>query len=117
MNIYINPIWLERTVPLAVFGDSFPTTTVALGVAMLVLGYLIRFHQMTELIAGINPEMVADEEHLANLVGGTLFVMSLLTFVYAVVTMQGLAGETISTAYEVALVALVLVMMVRARTI
>ncbi|MFC4552455.1 MULTISPECIES: DUF3784 domain-containing protein [Halorussus] len=108
---------LRNVVPLQFFGDSFPTATFGLGVVMLVLGYLIRYRQMTELIAGINPEMVSDQERLAELVGGTLVLISVLTFAYGVVLAQGLAGDALSTAYEVVVVVLIVGMLVKARTV
>lgn len=117
MSILTTPVWAGSTVPLQVVGESFPTTTFALAAGMLVLGYLIRFHQMTGLIAGVNPDMVADEERLANLVGGTLFLMSLLTFAYGIVLTLDFAGGNLSTVYEVVIVGLLLVMLVKARTV
>lgn len=117
MSILSNPVWVGSLVPIQVVGESFPTTTFALGAGMLVIGYLIRFHQMTGLIAGINPDMVSDEDRLANLVGGTLFLMSLLTFVYGVVTMLDLAGGNLNTVYEVVIVGLLIGMLVKARTV
>ncbi|WP_135827448.1 DUF3784 domain-containing protein [Halorussus halobius] len=107
----------QALVPLQIFGDSFPTTTFGLGVALLVFGYLIRVYHMTGLIAGINPEMVRDEDRLANLVGGTLFLMSALTFVYGFLLMQNLGGDTLQTVYELTLVGMLVVMFVKARTV
>lgn len=114
---YDSAAWLRNVVPLQLFGESLPTATFGLGVVMLALGYLIRYRQTTELIAGINPEMVSDQKRLAELVGGTLILISVLTFAYGVVLAQGLAGDALSTAYEVVVVVLIVGMLVKARTV
>ena len=40
-------------------------------------GYLIKYHQMTHLIAGYDAKSVKDEAKLANWVGGNLLLMAL----------------------------------------
>ena len=40
------------------------------GLILLVLGYLIKYRGMTNLIAGYSPERVRDERGLANWAGG-----------------------------------------------
>lgn len=48
------------------------TIAILSGIGVLVLGYLIKFHGWTFLLAGYDPNAVTDEEALVNLAGGTV---------------------------------------------
>lgn len=53
---------------------------IILGIVIFIalFGYLIKYHQMTHLIAGYDTKSIKDEAKLANWVGGNLLLMALL---------------------------------------
>lgn len=59
-------------------GIAFSLVTIFVGLLLLAIGYLIRFQQMVEIIAGYDPDKVTDKEGLAKWVGSNLFLMGLM---------------------------------------
>lgn len=56
--------------------------TIAVGIGILILGYLVKFRGWTGLFAGHNPNAVTDEDALADLAGETLLFISLVIIVF-----------------------------------
>jgi hypothetical protein len=70
--------------------------TVSSGVLIAVLGVLIRYYGMVELIAGYDPEAVTDEEGLAAFVGTyTLLIAGLTVATGVAVFLQLFESSTI----------------------
>ena len=59
-------------------GIAFSLVAIFVGLLLLAVGYLIRFQQMIEIIAGYDPDKVTDKEGLAKWVGSNLFLMGLM---------------------------------------
>ena len=84
--------------PLQATANTPPNAVLAIGVVIIGAGYLVRFHQMTDLIAGISPQTAAmSEERLAKLVGTNSMVIGLVVVGYGVALMQGLASGLLET--------------------
>ena len=70
------------------------------GCLLVVFGYLIRFRQMVNLIAGYNSEKVTGSEGLGRLVGTGLLILGLLGLCTSAITLAYPANRiTISLGY------------------
>lgn len=76
--------------PLA-FSESGIITIIS-GIGVLILGYFIKFHGWTFLLAGYDPNAITDEEGLADLAGGTIMRIGL-----AVIIFGGIAAARLTT--------------------
>ncbi|QCS41992.1 DUF3784 domain-containing protein [Natrinema versiforme] len=85
--------------------------------ALGALGILIKWFGMVRLIAGYDPDQVADEEGLADFVGtNTLYVAALVLLVAVVEYAEPFAGtEAVWLAFAVGVLALTARMIVGAR--
>ncbi len=101
-------------IPLAV-GGSNPTVVAAVGVVIVVVGYLIRYQGMTGLINGINMATVADEERVGDLIGGVSMVIGVLVLGYAVLLTQEFSGNTIEVGFGAVVVVLAVGAVLKAR--
>jgi len=84
--------------------------TVATGVFVGVLGVMIRYYEMAELLAGYDAERVTDDAGLASFVGTYVFLSGLITVAVGVaVSLELVGGSTVLwSAYSFAMVLVVL---------
>jgi hypothetical protein len=80
--------------------------TVATGAVVGVFGVLIRYYQMTGLIAGYDSEAVTDDEGLASFVGTYVLLTGVMTVAIGVAIFLELVGSstTLWVAYSFAVV-------------
>lgn len=84
--------------------------TAATGVFVGVFGVLIWYYEMTELIAGYDPDVVTDDEGLASFVGTYILLSGLITVAVGVVVSLQLVESSVVlwSAYSFAVVLVVL---------
>lgn len=82
--------------------EPVPAVTL-FGVAAVLglFGYFIRFQRRLYLVAGFDPDR-ADRATLANLVGGLLLFVAVLTLVLGLAAAMGRSSTTLWSAYTVA---------------
>ncbi|MFC6989087.1 DUF3784 domain-containing protein [Haloplanus sp. GCM10025708] len=67
--------------------------TVGAGIFVGVLGVLIKYAGMTELVAGYDPERVTDEEGLADFVGTNALYVAVLTICVGVLELRSSTAD------------------------
>lgn len=87
----------------------FAAATGFAGAVFLVLGYLVKFQGMVEMLAGYDPSKVTDRQGLAGWVGGNLFLLGLLSFVTAAIALliPGISPARLVPIHVAALLALI----------
>lgn len=83
--------------------------TAATGLFVGVFGVLIRYYEMTEMIAGYDPERVTDDEGLASFVGTYVLLSGLMTVAVGVVVFLELVESSVVlwSAYSLVIVLVV----------
>lgn len=71
------------------------------GLFTVLVGYLIKYHGMVHLIAGYDPEQVADEKGLADGIGTFVIVVGCVTTLIGVLELQGIATAALWYGYVV----------------
>ncbi|NPV44551.1 MAG: DUF3784 domain-containing protein [Firmicutes bacterium] len=61
--------------------------SIVIGLFLVLLGFLLRFFKMVEILSGYNPEKVTDKDELANWTGSNIILMGVLILFIGVLNM------------------------------
>ncbi|WP_049971841.1 DUF3784 domain-containing protein [Haladaptatus cibarius] len=78
--------------------------TLTSGLFVVVLGALIKYKGMSKLIAGYDPDEVADEQGLNNFIGTNAILVGVLTMVVGIVDYLGVFENIVWIAFGVIVV-------------
>ena len=81
--------------------------TLTSGLFVVVLGILIKYKGMSKLIAGYDPDEVADKQGLDNFIGTNAIFVGILTMVVGIVDYTGFFEDIVWIAFVVILFVLI----------